>query len=92
MTDRHNANLPEILRRQLGEHLPIDFVVAERRLVLLETQAAQPRCNVHSNGDALQWYLGTAAAEPTRPGLVPNRLDVVRQAAHGPWSIRNVSR
>jgi hypothetical protein len=37
MTDRHNANLPEILRRQLGEHLPIDFVVAESGLVPLET-------------------------------------------------------
>jgi hypothetical protein len=46
MTNRDNANLPEILRRQLGEHLTIDFVVAERRLVLLETQAAQPCCNV----------------------------------------------
>src|SRR6516164_9191887 len=36
-----------------------------------------------SHGNALQWHLGTATAEPARPGLVPNRLDVVRQAAPG---------
>ena len=36
-----------------------------------------------SHGDALQWHLGTASAEPARPGLVPIRLDVVRQAAPG---------
>ena len=36
-----------------------------------------------SNGDALQWHLGAATAEPTRPRLVTNRLDVVRQAAPG---------
>jgi SAM-dependent methyltransferase len=30
-----------------------------------------------------QWHLGAATAEPARPRLVPNRLDVVRQAAPG---------
>src|SRR5467141_3028943 len=32
-----------------------------------------------SDGDALQRHLGTATAEPARPRLVPDRLDVVRQ-------------
>jgi len=34
-----------------------------------------------SDGDALQRHLGTATAKPARPRLVPDRLDVVRQAA-----------
>ena len=33
-----------------------------------------------SDGDALQWHLGAAAAEPAEPGFVSNRLDVGRQA------------
>src|SRR5439155_23444680 len=38
-----------------------------------------------SDADALQRHLGAATTEPARPRLVPNRLDVVRQAAprHG---------
>src|SRR6201984_3316112 len=33
-----------------------------------------------SDGDALQRYLGAAAAEPAEPGFLSNRLDVGRQA------------
>src|SRR6266850_1802280 len=36
-----------------------------------------------SDGDALQRHLGPATAEPAWPRLVPNRLDVVRQATPG---------
>jgi hypothetical protein len=44
---KHHAEVLEILRRELGQGLPIDLVVAESRFVTLETQAAQPRRCVH---------------------------------------------
>jgi hypothetical protein len=44
---RRHADVLQIVGRQLGQHCPIDFVVAEGRLVSLKTQASQPRRNVH---------------------------------------------
>ena len=35
------------------------------------------------DGDAFQWHFGAPNPGPARPGLVPNRLDVVRQAVPG---------
>jgi hypothetical protein len=46
MSSKHHAEIPEILRRELGR-LPIDLVVAESGLVSLETQAPQPCRYVH---------------------------------------------
>ena len=47
MAPEHHAEIPEILRRELGQRLPIDLVVAEGGFVSLETQAPQPHCYVH---------------------------------------------
>ena len=38
VADRYNADLLEILRCQLREHLPIDLVVAEQRFITLQAQ------------------------------------------------------
>ena len=48
MADRGNAEFPQILRRQLRQHLPIDLVVAEGRHIALQAQALQPRRYVHA--------------------------------------------
>src|SRR5215831_11369422 len=48
MADRHHADLPEILGRQAGQHPFVDLVCAERRLVLLEPETAEPCRNVHA--------------------------------------------
>jgi len=47
MSSKHHAEIPLILRRELGQRLPIDLVVAESGLVSLETQAPQPCRYVH---------------------------------------------
>src|SRR5215472_4971930 len=44
---RRHADVLQIIGRQLRQHCPIDFVIAEGGLVSLETQAAQPRRYVH---------------------------------------------
>ena len=44
---RCHADVRQIIGRQLRQHRPIDFVVAEGGLVSLETLAAQPRRYVH---------------------------------------------
>jgi hypothetical protein len=38
VADRYNANLLEILRCQLRQHLPIDLVVAKQRFIALQAQ------------------------------------------------------
>ena len=48
MADRRNANLPEVIRCQLRQHLPIDLVVAEGRHIALKAQTLQPRLYVHA--------------------------------------------
>src|ERR1700757_5155525 len=48
VADRCNANLPEILRCQLRQYLPIDLVVAEGRHIALKAQTLQPRLDVHA--------------------------------------------
>src|SRR6516165_3537989 len=48
MADRHHADLPEILGRQAGQYPFADLVGAERRLVLLEPETAEPCRNVHA--------------------------------------------
>src|SRR6516164_4768213 len=48
MAYRHHADLPEILGRQAGQHPFVDLVGAERRLVLLEPETAEPCRNVHA--------------------------------------------
>ena len=47
MSYRRHTDVFQIVGRQLGQHCAIDFAVAEGGLVPLETQAAQPRRNVH---------------------------------------------
>ena len=47
MADRGHADADQVVGRQLRQHLGVDVVVAERLLVLLEPQTAQPGCDVH---------------------------------------------
>ncbi len=47
MADRNDADFFQILRRQLGQHVPIDLIVAEGSPVPLEAEALQPRRYVH---------------------------------------------
>ena len=43
-----HADAHQIVGRQLRQHLPIDFVVAECRRISFEPQPAQPRRYVHA--------------------------------------------
>ena len=47
VADRYNPDLLEILRCQLRQHLSVDRVRAERRLVLGEPKTLQPISNFH---------------------------------------------
>ena len=47
VSDRTDADLFEIIGRQARQHDAVDRVFAESRLVLCETEAIQPRANVH---------------------------------------------
>jgi hypothetical protein len=48
VADRCDANLPEVIRCQLRQHLPIDLVIAEGRHIALKAQTLQPRLYVHA--------------------------------------------
>jgi hypothetical protein len=47
MADHRDAEVLEILDRQLRQHVAVDLVVAERRLVLPEAEAPQPTADIH---------------------------------------------
>src|SRR6516165_10654402 len=71
MADRHHADLPEILGREAGQHAFVDLVCAERRLVLLEPETAEPCRNVHARlpeavNAALAPYFKLSLRENTR--------------------------
>ena len=42
MADRGHADGDQVLGRQVRQDVPVDFVVAERRLVLRKTELLQP--------------------------------------------------
>ena len=46
MTDKADAQILQVLRRQTRQNLPVDRIVAECHLVLFEAQAPQPTVNV----------------------------------------------
>lgn len=46
MTDGLDSNLLEIFNRQVGQDLKVNSVLAERLLIGLQAQAAQPFSNV----------------------------------------------
>ncbi len=48
VADRCNADVPEVVRSELPQYLPIDLVIAERLLVTLKTKTTQPRRYVHA--------------------------------------------
>jgi hypothetical protein len=65
----HYAEILEIVRRELGERLPIYLVVAERGRVSFKTQAAQPCTDVHqappsSSSSAFAW-LRSSVSRPS---------------------------
>ena len=47
MADDSDAEILEVLDRQLRQHRAVDFVVAERRLVLPKAEAPQPNPDIH---------------------------------------------
>src|SRR5262249_62274781 len=47
MSDRADADVPEILGGQFRQHCSIDRVVAKRLFVLLQPETLEPRRNVH---------------------------------------------
>jgi hypothetical protein len=47
IAERSDADFLQVVRRQPGQHVPIDRVFAEGRRVLLEAQPPQPVGNVH---------------------------------------------
>jgi len=48
MADRGHAKADQVVGGQLGYHLGIDIVVAERLRVTFKTKSAQPRRYVHA--------------------------------------------
>jgi hypothetical protein len=47
VANRGDPDVLEVVRRQLRQHVRIDLVVSEIRLVLAEAEAAKPPANVH---------------------------------------------
>ena len=47
IADGSDADVLEIVRRQLRQHVCIDLVVPKIRLVLAETETAKPPADVH---------------------------------------------
>ena len=47
MSDHGDADLLQVFRRQIGQHLVIDFVVTKCGLVLFEAEVAQPAPDIH---------------------------------------------
>jgi hypothetical protein len=47
IADRSDADLLQVVCRQLGQHVPIDRVFVKGRRVLFEAQPPQPIGNVH---------------------------------------------
>ena len=47
MADRGDSEADQVLRREIGEDLGVDVVLAERLLVPSQPQTTQPSCDVH---------------------------------------------
>jgi len=91
MADRHHADLPEILGRQAGQYPFVDLVGAERRLVLLEPETAEPCRNVHARlpdavNAALSPYFNLSLCANTRWAVAAEviRLRCASQGAYVP--------
>jgi hypothetical protein len=65
---QRTPNVLEVVRRQLRQHVRIDLVVSEIRLVLAEAEAAKPPANVHGRAP---------------PGLQDNHTDPAMCPARG---------
>ena len=48
MADKIDAQIPEVVGRQLGQDRGIDGVVAKRLLVLPHPEAVEPGCDIHA--------------------------------------------
>src|SRR6516165_4805220 len=73
MANRHHADFPEILGREAGQHPFVDLVCAERRLVLLKPETAEPCRNIHARlpdavNAALSVYFKLSPCTNTRWG------------------------
>jgi hypothetical protein len=47
ITYRNNANISQIIRRQLVQHVRIDFIVSKFLLVLTEAETTKPPADIH---------------------------------------------
>ena len=59
MTQRRDAKLLEVLRRQVGQDRLVYLVFAEDRLVLPEAQAPQPDHNIHDGAYNRGWPISS---------------------------------
>ena len=48
MPDEVDPDVPEVVGGQLGQYGRVDRVVAKRLIVLLQSEAVEPACNVHA--------------------------------------------
>jgi hypothetical protein len=75
MPDGGNAEFLEIFGGEMAQHVNADGVLAECRLVALQTQTSQPACDIHRRflwvGDAQREYrLGVPAVSSRTRSLV----------------------
>ena len=70
MASKHHAEILQILRRQLRQHVPIDLVVAERRHISFKAQTPQPRRYVHAV------ILGSEERQPLMDEDIPLPVDL----------------
>ena len=88
---RRHADVLQIVGRQLGQHCPIDFVVAEGRLVSLEAQSAQPCRNVQQPPPFFTLCLRVRKPAEARNRVTYNDIDEQPRTstkAPTPWARR----
>src|SRR5262245_50165164 len=100
MADRVDAKVLEILSRDTWQHIAIDIIVAEDRLVLLEPEPVEPSCDVHTrllrgvstapvtlqSSQAPHEESARRWREPRRAGRLPAPSAPRTRMAIGEWS------
>jgi hypothetical protein len=69
MANRGDPKLAKVLGRQPAQYFPVNVVVAERGLILLEPEAAQPFAYIHSRSPKNGWpRIPLQSGSPFCPG------------------------
>jgi hypothetical protein len=80
---------------QLGQHLRIDLILAERRLVPLQPQIAKPRRNVHGGPQIEPLALVNSTYHMMRPAARDHIYRRSRKPGRGhkifPYLLRNIT-